>query len=496
MGKLFKSNKAFYNQPKLKNKSVEQSTSGVAAVNLNIMLESESEVFSLSRESFLFRSTVAVGVIASLISYTKATELLNTALIVGLLSVLVYLLATAITQRKYRDNPDLPKVLGYLGHTDALLIGSFIAFIDFDLLPTGIFFTMVQYRALANGGIQRWVIDNLAILSGVLLVFIFKEPTLQIQLSNPVSSLVLLIFAIYFCIYGYFTFLRTSGMRSQLNALEQEQIRLKMLNYQFSKYLSPNIRKTIEQGREVKLSTQRKRLVVFFSDIVGFSEIADEMDESALTLLINNYLTEMSKIALEFGGTIDKFIGDAVMVFFGDPTTKGPKQDCIDCVSMALTMRKKSVELQARWKSDGLLKPLQMRMGISTGFCTVGNFGTETRLDYTLLGSEVNLASRLETSAQAGEILISQVAHEMIKDVILCEDRGTVEVKGFKSPIKVYAAVDFRKNLGKDQGFVDFTTNGFSLIMDAENVPNYEHTKILETLHRAIRHFRTKDPSP
>jgi adenylate cyclase len=469
---------------------------GAATVNLNTMSESESAIISASRESVVFRATVGVGVIASLVSFTSGRELLNSTLIVGLLLVLVYLLTTAIIQRKYQDDPDLPKVLGYLGHADALLLGSFVALIDFSLLPTGIFFVMVQYRALANGGIQRWVIDNLAILSGVLLVFVFKEPTLQLELSSPVSSLVLLVFAVYFCVYGYFTYLRTNGLREQLSALEREQVRLKMINYQFSKYLSPDLRKTIEQGREVKLSTQRKRLVVFFSDIVGFSEIADEMDESALTLLINNYLTEMSKIALEFGGTIDKFIGDAVMVFFGDPTTKGPKDDCIACVSMALAMRRKSIELQARWKSDGLLKPLQMRMGISTGFCTVGNFGTETRLDYTLLGSEVNLASRLETSAKAGEILISQVAHEMIKDVILCEDRGSVEVKGFKSPIKVYAAIDFRKNLGKDEGFVDFTTNGFSLIMDAENVPNYEHAKILATLHRAIRHFRTKDPSP
>ncbi|MBV1931927.1 MAG: adenylate/guanylate cyclase domain-containing protein [Porticoccaceae bacterium] len=278
--------------------------------------------------------------------------------------------------------------------------------------------------------------------------------------------------------------------------MEKEQVRLKMLNYQFSKYLSPNLRKTIEQGREVKLSTQRKRLVVFFSDIVGFSEMADEMNESALTSLINNYLTEMSKITLEYGGTIDKFIGDAIMVFFGDPTTKGPKEDCIACVSMALAMRRKSIELQARWKNDGLLKPLQIRMGISTGFCTVGNFGTETRLDYTLLGSEVNLASRLETSAQAGEILVSQSTHELIKDVIMCEDRGTVEVKGFKSPIKAFAAVDFRKNLGKNRSFVDFTTNGFSLIMDAEKVANYDRTKVLTTLHEAMRHFHPKDPSP
>ena len=156
---------------------------------------------------------------------------------------------------------------------------------------------------------------------------------------------------------------------------------------------------------------------------------------------------------------------------------------------MAFAMRKRAVELSTRWKNEGLLETMQIRMGISTGFCTVGNFGTETRLDYTLLGSEVNLASRLETSAKPGEILISQSTHEMIKDVVYSEDRGAVEVKGFKSPIKVYAAIDFRKNLGKKQNFMNVSTNGFSLVLDGEKVANYDRTKVLSALRSAIEYM-------
>lgn len=459
------------------------------------MSKSKSAILSARSESMLFRCAVSIGIVGSLTTYLSGQEILNLYFLTGVLIVLAYLLTTAVIQRLYQDSEALPQVLSYMGHLDALLLGCFVTFIDFNLLTTGIFFVMVQYRALTNGGSTRWMQDNLAFAFGVLLVFVFREPTLKIELSQYVNSVALVVLALYFCVFAYLSFIRSTEFDQKLAAMEKEQVRLKMLNYQFSKYLSPNLRKKIEQGREVKLSTQRKRLVVFFSDIVGFSEIADQMDESALTMLINNYLTEMSKIALEYGGTIDKFIGDAIMVFFGDPTTKGSKEDCIACVSMALAMRRKSAELQARWKTDGLLEPMQMRMGISTGFCTVGNFGTETRLDYTLLGSEVNLASRLETTAQAGEILISQSTHELIKDVILCEDRGTVEVKGFKSPIKAFAAVDLRSNLGKNQSFVDFTTNGFSLIMDAEKVANYDRNKVLKALHEAIRHFRPKDPS-
>lgn len=193
---------------------------------------------------------------------------------------------------------------------------------------------------------------------------------------------------------------------------------------------------------------------------MGFSAIADEMDESSLTQIINHYLTEMSKIALEYGGTIDKFIGDAVMVFFGDPRTRGPKEDCLACVSMALAMRQRVIELQDQWRKLGLTRPLEIRMGISTGFCTVGNFGTESRLHYTLLGSEVNLASRLETSARPGEILVSHATWLFIQDQILCRDQGELEVKGFKHPIKVYSVVDHRKHLGAHHPCVDYRTEG------------------------------------
>ncbi len=451
-------------------------------------------IHSAPYETLLFRSIIAVGAVASLETYIPNLDVLNPQFIICLILVLIYLLGTAIVERYHLDKERLPVILNYIGHADAMLIGSFLAIINFDLMATGLLFSIVQFRALSSGGAPRWIKDNLAFTTGLLLIVLFNSPEFNTRLDQPISIIALVFVGVYFCVSGYYFFEKNSNLQKKLAEIEQNQIRLKMLNYQFSKYLSPNVREKIERGREVKLSSQRKRLVVFFSDIVGFSEIADEMDESALTVLINDYLTEMSKIALEFGGTIDKFIGDAVMVFFGDPNTSGPKEDCIACVSMALTMRRKAAVLQTRWKSNGLVQPLQVRMGISTGFCTVGNFGTETRLDYTLLGSEVNLASRLETSAKAGEILISQSAYELVKDIIYCEDRGTVEVKGFKSPIKTYAAIDFRKNLGKDQNFLDFTTGGFSLLMDGEKVANYDETKILATLNQAIHHFQNKKP--
>jgi len=103
----------------------------------------------------------------------------------------------------------------------------------------------------------------------------------------------------------------------------------------------------------------------------------------------------MSKIALDHGGTIDKYIGDAIMIFFGDPETLGEKEDAIACVRMAIDMRKKLAAMRREWDVLGVTTPLHVRMGVNTGFCTVGNFGSEERLDYTVVGGAVNLASRL-----------------------------------------------------------------------------------------------------
>ena len=114
-------------------------------------------------------------------------------------------------------------------------------------------------------------------------------------------------------------------------------------------------------------------------------------------------------ISNRYGGTIDKFIGDAILVFFGDPETEGDRNDALKCAHMALRMRDRVRELEKIWHENGISKPLKVRMGINTGYCTVGNFGSEHRLEYTVLGSPVNLASRLQTAAEADTILIRQV---------------------------------------------------------------------------------------
>lgn len=225
---------------------------------------------------------------------------------------------------------------------------------------------------------------------------------------------------------------------------------LTLRTFRLSKYLSPALRKAILTGKDVRAETQEKTLTIFFSDMEGFTKLAEELDPEQLTDLLNTYLTEMSEIAFRFGGTIDKVIGDSIMVFFGDPESRGIKSDAITCVSMAIAMKRAMQELQVRWRADGIENPPALRMGINSGVCKVGNFGTENRLDYTLLGRAVNLASRLESSAESNEILISKDTYQLIKDAVHCIDKGQIPIKGFAEAVDVYSAVDLHKHLKSD----------------------------------------------
>lgn len=229
-------------------------------------------------------------------------------------------------------------------------------------------------------------------------------------------------------------------LKQREEELAAKSLQLEQLSKQLAKYLSPQVYDSIFQGRqEVKIASSRKKLTVFFSDIANFTETADRLESEELTELLNHYLTEMSKIALEHGATIDKFVGDAILIFFGDPETRGVKEDATACVQMARAMRTRMLELADEWRAKGIARPLRCRMGIHTDFCTVGNFGSEDRLDYTIIGSGVNIASRLESLAEPGGILISYETYAHVREKVHCEPRGEVQVRGLAYPVATYS---------------------------------------------------------
>lgn len=199
----------------------------------------------------------------------------------------------------------------------------------------------------------------------------------------------------------------------------------------------------------------------------------------------------MANIALANGGTIDKFIGDSVMVFFGDPETEGTQKDAVACVTMALAMRRRLQELRRKWRKElGIETALSVRMGINTGFCTVGNFGSESRMDYTIMGKEVNLASRLESSAGDNEILISKTTHELVSRVVSSRQKGEIRARGFATPVPVYEVVGLRRELGEQSLFADLDVTGFSMQMDMDRLRTYDKERILSALVKAHQHIK------
>ena len=219
--------------------------------------------------------------------------------------------------------------------------------------------------------------------------------------------------------------------------------RLEKISNQLAKYLSPQIYKNIFETDTDKVETYtRKKLTVFFSDIKEFTSLSDTLDPDLLAEIINEYLSEMTEIALHFGGTIDKFIGDAILIFFGDPETEGTALDAEKCVNMAIAMRKRVGELDEVWKKEkGITQGLQVRTGISTGYCTVGNFGSVQRVDYTVLGSPVNLAARLEAACGPQEILVSPETKNLVEAVFEFKEKKPLKLKGFEDSIKPYQLI-------------------------------------------------------
>ncbi len=234
--------------------------------------------------------------------------------------------------------------------------------------------------------------------------------------------------------------------------IEEKSKKLESLATRLAKYLSPQIYKSIfEEEKEQSVSHSRKNLTVFFSDIVSFTDLTDKMEPEKLAAIINSYLSEMSTIAIKFGGTIDKFIGDALMVFFGDPETHGETNDALKCIEMAIAMKERVAELQNHWKNLGAANGISVRMGISNGFCTVGNFGSDLRLDYTILGSPVNLSARLQSMAEYDQILVDENTKNLIEQDVKTTFIENYTPKGFVRPIGVFRIDGFKsKNYMKD----------------------------------------------
>jgi len=209
-----------------------------------------------------------------------------------------------------------------------------------------------------------------------------------------------------------------------------------LLRTSFEAYFPPTIvKKLVADPGLITSGGQKKELTVLFSDIVGFTRLTSQMEPADIQKLLNRYFKEMTDIVFRHEGTVDKFIGDGLLAFFGDPEYQA--DHALRCVTAARDMQNKVGEMAGTWEALAGL-PIQIRIGINTGPVIVGNMGSPKRLSYTVIGSAVNLAQRLESNAPEGGILIARSAYDQVKNTVDAEPEGKIRVKGFDKPIAVY----------------------------------------------------------
>ena len=287
---------------------------------------------------------------------------------------------------------------------------------------------------------------------------------------------------------------KMSWMNKQLQSTNSY---LQAISGKIAKYLSPQIYKSIFSGeRDVAISTERKKLTIFFSDIKDFTPTTERLQPEELTALLNEYLTEMSEIALRHGATIDKFIGDAILTFFGDPETKGVAEDAKACLRMAVDMQRRLAGLNAKWRDRGVEQPFRVRMGINTGYCNVGNFGSNDRMDYTIIGAEANLAARLQSIAEPGSIVVSFETYALVRDIVHARPLPPISVKGISREIVPFVVEGLAAESERAAPVLDEHAPGLDLFLDVNALDDGSAERVRDVMRKALAALNERAAAP
>ncbi|GAB01073.1 putative adenylate cyclase [Acinetobacter sp. NBRC 100985] len=364
------------------------------------------------------------------------------------------------------------------------------------LVPT---FTILF--ALLYVGLNNKITLPVACLIGLIGVLTFYFCTFFIfgaeeyfEPTNPELTVVSLLGLMMFIVIGnYYQHRRINILGQQRQHYHNQMTRYIAFANQLSRYAPLQLWQSIMRGEaEAKIEYKRKKLTIFFSDIQGFTELSETLIPDDLAFLLNDYLSHMTEIAKQYEATVDKFMGDAILIFFGDPNSQGVEQDAKSCVEMAIAMRQQMKLLRERWKKMGY-PALHIRMGVSTGYCHVGNYGASHRMAYTIVGRDVNLAARLQSAAEVDEILIADDTHQLIKNEFLCVPKVPIYLKGIQGPVKTWQVMEkFTGKKSDTQKWFDFEYKGFHLVLNLEEVQNYEYPELVEILEKMIQRIKTQ----
>ncbi|MGE6245843.1 adenylate/guanylate cyclase domain-containing protein [Psychrobacter proteolyticus] len=260
-----------------------------------------------------------------------------------------------------------------------------------------------------------------------------------------------------------------------------------------TRFVPPQIWEPIVRANStVNVSNKRAKLTIMFSDIVGFTKLSDSLSSDNLADILNTYMHCMTLIADKHGAVLDKFIGDGMVCFFGEPDSQGSRQDALDCVAMAIDMRREMRTLRQKWRLMGF-EGLYIRVGITTGYCHVGNFGSNNRLSYTIIGKEANLASRLESCAGKDQILVSESTYDYICHNYECEHVAAFHLKGFDEKVNAWQVFDPSANTGHLSKWVDHTLPGFNLHLNFKDMKDNDYQDIRARLNFALERVEQEE---
>ncbi|PKH64866.1 guanylate cyclase [Psychrobacter sp. 4Dc] len=260
-----------------------------------------------------------------------------------------------------------------------------------------------------------------------------------------------------------------------------------------TRFVPPQIWEPIvKSDSPVRVSNKRAKITIMFSDIVGFTELSDSLSSDNLADILNTYMHCMTSIANKHGAVLDKFIGDGMVCFFGEPNSRGSRQDALDCVAMAIDMRREMRTLRQKWRLMGF-EGLYIRVGITTGYCHVGNFGSNSRLSYTIIGKEANLASRLESCAGKDQILVSESTYDYICHNYECEHVAAFCLKGIDEKVDAWQVLDPSASTGHLSKWVDHTLPGFNLHLNFKDMKDNDYQDIRARLNFALERIEQEE---
>lgn len=297
-------------------------------------------------------------------------------------------------------------------------------------------FTFALLSALLAYKLNPWLASGISLLLMVLYLFV----SISMFSAGIIMNLVYVPLSFVFGNFSAIVFFYITEKK------EKKQIRAA-----FSRYVAPDVVKDmIKNPSKLKLGGDRREITLLFSDIRGFTTLSESMGPEELVHLLNEYLSEMTDIVMDHKGLVDKFIGDAVMAFWGAPIKD--KDHAVHACQTALVMKERLVELNERWMKEGRPE-LKIGIGLNSGEAVVGNMGSEQRFDYTAMGDNVNLASRLEgvTKQYGVDIIVSESVKEKVSGFVFRE-LDVIAVKGKKKGIKIFELLG--KKMSDEQKFL------------------------------------------